>query len=147
MKNVKSTFVKEQQALCWIRDSLIQFYSVLHSNFTGRFPNEVRAMFQGVNAAISCAAPDGSLAAIASAVGANPEKLAEGRRHWMQWISGDREAVMDLRGKVRSDKMDESWVAHGIQTWFDETRRSANAKDSMRNPHNRSHAYLNQLVW
>ena len=33
--------------------------------------------------------------------------------------------------------MDEAWVAHGIQRWFDLTRRSANAKDKMRNPHNR----------
>ena len=29
-------------------------------------------------------------------------------------------------------------MAHGIQCWFGLTRRSANAKDKMRNPHNRS---------
>ena len=98
MKNIKSQFVKEHQVFYYIRDSLQVFYTYLATEYSGRFPNEVRAMWQAVNAAISCSAPDGSLAAISRAVGASPAGLAEGRKHWMAWINGDREAVMDLRG-------------------------------------------------
>ena len=98
-KGIKSTFVKEQQALNHIQEGLRTFYTYLATTYCGRYPNKVRAMWQAVNSSISCAAPDGSLTAIANAVSANPAALAAGRKHWMEWVAGDREAVMDLRGE------------------------------------------------
>ena len=52
-----------------------------------------------------------------------------------------------MRGQLRSDRMDEAWVQHGIDIWKRETRRSERAKDSVRNPTNKSDKILYRVHW
>lgn len=42
------------------------------------------------------AAPKRKLHVIANAVGASIGRLSQGRKHWSEWVSGDREPIMDL---------------------------------------------------
>lgn len=137
MQGIRSLRDADHEAWGYIRNSLKAFFETLRDRYNGRYPNQVRAAQQAVCAAIANAAPPRKLHVISEAVGISTERLSEGRKHWSEWLSGDRESIMDLRGKMRNDGMPEEWVEFAISIWIDKTRRSERAKDSVCNPNNK----------
>lgn len=125
---------KDQEAWGYIRNSLKAFFDKLREKYSGRYPNHVRAAQQAVCAAIANAVPPRKLHVIQEAVGVSIDRLSEGRKHWSDWVSGEREAIADLRGKIREDGMNEAWIEFALDIWKANTRRSERAKDSVRNP-------------
>lgn len=137
MQNIRYIRDKDQEAWGYVRNSLKAFFEMLRDRFHGRYPNHVRAAQQAVCAAISNAVPPRKLHVVSEAMGISLDRLSEGRKHWSEWVCGDRESIMDLRAKVRDDKMNEEWISFAISIWTDNTRRSERAKDSIRNPNNK----------
>jgi hypothetical protein len=138
MQGIRQLRDQDQEAWGYVRNSLKAFFAKLQDRYHGRFPNHVRAAQQAVCAAIGNAVPPRKLHIVAASVGASVDRLSEGRKHWAEWLSGDRESLMDLRGKIRADWMDEEWIEFALGIWKDNTRRSERAKDSLRNPNDRS---------
>ena len=145
MQGIRELRDKDQEAWGYVRNSLKAFFEKLQDRYHGRYPNHIRAAQQAVCAAIANAAPPRKLHVISEATGASLDRLSEGRKHWSQWVSGDRESIMDLRGKIRSDGMPEEWVEFAIAIWKSETRASERAKDSLRNPNDKCAPCLSHL--
>lgn len=137
MQGIRQLRDKDQEAWSYVRNSLKAFFEKLRDRYNGRYPNNVRAAQQAVCAAIVNAAPPRKLHVISEAVGASVDRLSEGRKQWSEWLSGDRESIMDLRGKLRADRIPVEWVEFAIDLWKDSTRRSERAKDSVRNPNDK----------
>lgn len=137
MQGIRQLREKDQEAWSYVRNSLKAFFEKLKDRYNGRYPNKVRAAQQAVCAAIANAAPPRKVHIISEAVGASVDRLSEGRKHWAEWLSGDRESIMDLRGKLRVDRIPAEWVEFAIGLWTDSTRRSERAKDSVRNPNDK----------
>lgn len=137
MQGIRTLRDKDQEAWSYVRNSLKAFFEQLQDKYNGRYPNHIRAAQQAVCAAIANAAPPRKLHVIAEAVGASVDRLSEGRNHWTEWMNGDRESLMDLRGKMRSDGMPDEWVEFAVDIWKANTRRSERSKDSVRNPNDR----------
>lgn len=145
---------KSQEAWTYIRNSLKAFFERLKDQYRGRYPNHIRAAQQAVSAAIANAVPPRKLHVVAQEVNArllalaSVEQLAIGREHWADWVAGNRESLMDLRGKIRKDSMDEAWIEFAISVWVDNTRRSERAKDtSVHNPNDKSDKKLYPIHW
>lgn len=134
MHGIRDLRDKDHEAWSYVRNSLKAFFEVLRDRYHGRYPNHVRAAQQAVCAAIANAAPPRKLHLISEAVGASIVRLSEGRKHWSEWVSGDRQSIMDVRGKIRCDGIPEEWVEFAVDIWKNNTRRSERAKDSVRNP-------------
>ena len=147
MQGIRSLRDKDQEAWCYIRNSLKAFFAKLQDKYKGRYPNEVRAVQQGVCAAIANACPPNKLGVISAEIGVSVDRLSEGRKHWSEWVGGDRESLVDLRGKLRSDGMDEAWVEFAVDIWCSSTRRSERAKDSLRNPNDKNDKRLYRVHW
>jgi hypothetical protein len=137
MQGIRQLRDQDQVAWGYVRSSLKAFFAKLQGRYSGRYPNHMRAAQQAVCAAIGNAVPPRKLHVVSASIGAPVDRLAEGRKHWSEWLSGDRESLMDLRGKIRDDSMDEAWIEFGINIWKDNTRRSERAKDSLSNPNDR----------
>ena len=147
LQGIRDLRDRDYEAWGYIRNSLKAFFETLQDKYLGRFPNHVRAAQQAVCAAIANAAPPRKLHVISEELGVSVERLSEGRKHWSDWVAGGRESLMDLRGKIRSDSMDEAWIEFAIGIWKDNTRRSERAKDSLRNPRDRSDKTLYRVHW
>lgn len=147
MEGIRHLREKDQEAWGYVRNSLKAFFETLQDRYNGRYPNEVRAAQQAVCAAIANAAPPRKLHAISEAVGVSVDRLSEGRKHWSQWVGGDRDSIMDLRGKIRSDGMPEAWVELAVDVWKASTRRSERTKDSVRNPHDKYASIIYLAQW
>lgn len=147
LQGIRDLRDRDQEAWGYIRNSLKAFFETLQDKYNGRYPNHIRAAQQAVCAAIANACPPRKLLVIADSVGANVERLSEGRKHWSQWVDGTSESLMDLRGKIRSDSMDEEWIDFAIGIWKDNARRSERAKDSLRNPRDKSDRVLYRVYW
>lgn len=93
------------------------------------------------------AVPPRKLHIVAASVGASVDRLSEGRKHWAEWLSGDCESLIDLRGKIREDSMNKEWIEFATGIWKDNTHRSERAKDSLRNPNDRSDKRLYRIHW
>ena len=52
-------------------------------------------------------------------------------------LDGENDALADLRGAERSDKIPKAWMEHGCVRWFANCVKSPKTKDSVRNPHNK----------
>lgn len=137
MQGIRSMREKDQEAWTYVRNSLKAFFETLHDKYHGRYPNHIRAAQQAVCAAIANVVPPRKLHVVSESVGVSVDRLSEGRKHWSQWVSGDRESIMQLRGKIRSDSMPDEWIDFAIGIWKDNTRRSERAKDSLRNPNDK----------
>lgn len=137
MHGIRALREKDHEAWGYVRNSLKAFFETLQDRYLGRYPNHVRAAQQAVCAAIANAAPPRKLHVISEAVGVSVDRLSEGRKHWSEWVGGDRESIMDLRGKARADGMPDAWIEFAIDIWKTHTRRSERAKDSVRNPNDK----------
>ena len=147
MNGIRQLRDRDTEAWGYIRNSLKAFFSKIHERHLGRFPQHMRAAQQAVCAAIASAVPPRKLHVLAAEFDVTVERLAEGRRHWADWLSGDRESIADLEAKMRSDKMDEEWVSFAINIWTSSTRRSERAKDSVRNPNDKSDKRVYRVHW
>ena len=147
MQGIKPKIEHDQEAWCYVRNSLKAFFAKLQDKYKGRYPNDIRAVQQGVCAAIANACPRNKLGVISDELGISIEQLSKGRKHWSEWVSGDRESLVDLRGKIRSDGMDEAWIEFALDVWTSSTRRSERAKDSLRNPNDKSDKKLYRVHW
>ena len=147
LQGVRDLRDRDQEAWGYVRNSLKAFFETLQERYHGRYPNQIRAAQQAVCAAIANAVPPRKLHVISKEFGISVDQLSLGRKHWSAWIAGDRESLMDLRGKIRSDSMDEAWIEFAIAIWKDNTRRSERAKDSLRNPHDKSDKVLYRVHW
>ena len=147
MNGIRQLRDRDMEAWGYIRNSLKAFFEKIHDRHLGRFPQHMRAAQQAVCAAIANAVPPRKLHVLAAEFDVTIERLAEGRKHWSEWLSGDRESLADLQAKMRSDKMDEAWVAHAVDVWTTHTRRSERAKDSLRNPNDKADKKLYRVHW
>ena len=137
MSGTRLELAREMEGLFILRGSLQNFHATLHEQFSKRPTNEIRAIKQGVSAAIMAACPDGKKSLLARVTGTSVERLTEGKKRWDDWLSGDEESLVEFRGKIRSDKLLEVWCALAVSVWLNETRPSPNKKDSVRDPKNR----------
>jgi hypothetical protein len=127
----------EEQAKKDILESLKLFHETLVARNPGRFPNSVRAAVQAVSAAVS-ATGDSSMAARSRLLGIPAEQLLAGRQKWESFLA-DEGQLTELRGAIRSDKIPDEWLDFLVEdVWLGETRQSEKARDSCRNPHDRS---------
>lgn len=134
MQDIRQLRDKDEEAWGYIRYLLKAFFEKLRDAYSGRYPNYIRTAQQAVCSVVANAVPTRKLHVVQEAVGVPVERLSEGRRHWADWVSGDRESLMDLRGKIRSDSMDETWIELAVNIWKSNTCRSERAKDRLRNP-------------
>lgn len=147
MQGIRTLRERDLEAWNYVRNSLKAFFSTLRDRYEGRFPNHVRAAQQAVCAAVANAVPTRKLHVVSAELGVSIERLSEGRKHWTEWVSGDRESIADLRGNMRSDGMDDKWIEFAIDVWKTSTRRSERAKDSVRNPNDKSDKQLYRIHW
>lgn len=147
MQGIRSLRDRDHEAWGYVRNSLKAFFETLQDRYNGRYPNDIRAAQQAVCAAIANAAPPRKLSVISTELGISVERLAEGRKHWSDWVAGGRESIMDLRGKARSDGMKEEWIEFAVDTWLKSTRRSERAKDNVRNPNDKNDTKLYRIHW
>ena len=147
LQGVRDLRDRDQEAWGYIRNSLKAFFEKIQDRFNGRYPNQIRAAQQAVCAAIGNKVPPRKLSVVADAVGVPVQQLALGRKHWSEWCNGDTDTIMELRGKVRSDAMNEEWISFAVSVRTDNTRRSERAKDSLRNPRDKSDKVLYRVHW
>lgn len=147
MQGIRHLRERDQEAWSYVRNSLKAFFETLQDSYAGRYPNHIRAAQQAVCAAIANAVPPRKLHVVSEELGISVDRLSEGRKHWSQWMSGDRNSLMDLRGKIRDDEMKEEWIEFAVDTWKTLTRRSERAKDSLRNPNDKSDTRLYRIHW
>ena len=88
MQGIRYLRDRDEEAWCYVRNSLKAFFEKLRDKYHGRYPNHVRAAQQAVCSAIANAAPTRKLHVIADAVGASVDRPFEGRKHWSEWVSG-----------------------------------------------------------
>lgn len=134
---VKSSMPHDDLAASYVLESLRNFEATLRQRFSGRYPNEIRAAHQAVSAAITSKVPRNKLSVVAEATGMSLESLSDGRRRWASWFDGTEEHMIEFRGQIRSDKMDEAWIEFAINVWVTETRPDPSTKCSIRNPNKR----------
>ena len=147
LNGIRALRDRDIEAWSYVRNALKAFFAKIHERHRGRFPQHMRAAQQAVCAAISNAAPQRKLHVLASEFNISAERLSEGRKHWTSWLCGDRESIADLCGQARSDRMPDEWLAHAVDTWTGQTRRSERAKDSLRNPSDKSDKTLYRVHW
>lgn len=147
LQGIRSLRDLDHEAWSYVRNSLKAFFETLQDRHKGRYPNQVRAAQQVVCAAISNAVPPRKLHVLSEELGISIDRLSEGRQHWSEWVNGGRESIRYLRGKIRSDGMDERWIELAIDVWTKSTRRSERAKDSVRNPNRKDDHQLYRIHW
>lgn len=132
---IKSSMPRDNEAAEYVMESLRNFEATLRERFAGRYPNEIRAAHQAVSAAIMSKVPTRKVAVVAEATGFTYDSLIDGRHRWAAWFAGTEKQLTELRGKVRSDKMEEAWIEFAAKVWVEETRPAPSTKCSIRNPH------------
>ena len=142
---VRSSLPRDDEAAQYILESLRNFEATLRERYEGRYPNEIRAVHQAVSAAIVSKVPWRKLSVVAEATGFSKEALADGRKRWMEWFDGSDEHLIEFRGRIRSDKMEEEWIDFAALVWKEETRPDPSTKNSIRNPHKRSDKKLYRI--
>lgn len=142
---VKSSLPIEDEASTYVLESLRNFEATLRMRYKGRYPNEIRAAHQAVSSAITSKVPRNKLSVVAQATGFCVDALADGRRRWALWFDGTEQHMIEFRGQVRSDRMDEAWIDFAVTVWETETRPDPATKCSIRNPHNRSDKKLYRI--
>ena len=152
LKGVAVTAPKHVKRWGCVMNSLQNHFKTLQDACSGRHPNVIRAGQQAVAVATSNKVPIGHLKAVAKTVGASCDQLRIAKTKWHDIVEGevkDLLSLMELRGKVRKDKMSDEMTDFTISVWNDNTRASERKKDSMRNPKERRNAdaRLHRMHW
>ena len=79
---IERTAFQNCEAWGHVSTSLRTFFETLRSRYPGRFPNEIRAIQQGVCAAISNDVPASQLHVVSKEVGAPLDRLKEGQQYF-----------------------------------------------------------------
>ena len=125
---------KSTEACSIIQESLKNFTDDLKKRFKGRYPNHVRATQQAVCAAVAGYAKEGQLSKIAEATGFKIEALSAGRARLQAFMYGDEDTLFDVRGKLRSDTMEQAYIDLATSVWISNTRESERTNDCVRRP-------------
>ena len=117
-----------------IVESVKSWLKEIKNKFKGRFPNDIRSLYQGVHQAVSLA--DAKFSDVARVLGTSSRLLKEGRARFWAFIEGKVKDLVEFRGKMRSDKFPEEWAEFIVETWCSDrcTRASERSSDEMRNP-------------
>jgi len=117
-----------------IVESVKSWLKEIKNKFKGRFPNDIRSLYQGVHQAVSLA--DAKYSDVARVLGTSSRLLKEGRARFSAFIEGKVKDLVEFRGKMRSDKFPEEWAEFIVETWCSDrcTRASERSSDEMRNP-------------
>ena len=101
-EEIRRTFRRDvENAGRVVHSSLQDFFSTLRNRYKGRHPNLVRAVQQGVGAAIGATVPRGWFTTVATAVGCSSSIVCNGHARWHQWLDGGTGDLIDLRGAER----------------------------------------------
>ena len=101
----------------------------LKSKYHGRFPNDVRAAYRAVHQAVATSCSDPRYKGILDTVSmqdkarlldTSRKMLAEERDRFAHFLEGDIEHLVELRGKMRSDKFPEEWADFIVAAWLSE---------------------------
>ena len=141
---------------CAVRDAIVEgvraWLDALKKKFAGRFPNDVRAGYKAVLQAVGMKATYRRGPATATAIGRTlgmsssaSENLIAEKARWYDWLAGDMDDFLVMRGEMRSDRFPEEWAEFVVDAWLDDevTRPSESAADVMRNPKSRK----DKAVW
>ena len=127
---------KDVKVALAVVDSIRSFCNTLKEKHKGRYTNSNRAAFQGLCSALALDGEDHtvSLARKAAAVGVKAKHLTAARNRFEDWISGDMDYLVALRGKQRADKTPDEVVEFIIESWCDEsiTRESECTTDVLK---------------
>ena len=143
---VSHAVTEDNKVWLQVKKSLRTFFAGL--NQPGRTANMGRAARQAVCAALVVGMEDEqSVNAMGRVLHVDPRHLRRAKKRWEDIFNGDEEAMYDLRGAIRNDKMPREWVDFAINVWLEETRASERAKDTIRNPKNRKDKKLHRMHW
>ena len=131
-----------------ITESIRAWMKELKSKYHGRFPNEIRAAYRAVHQAVATACSDPQYKGILDKVSmqdkarlldTSRKMLEEERDRFAHFLEGDIEHLVELRGKMRSDKFPEEWAEFIVAAWLSEhcTRESERTSDEIRNPNSK----------
>jgi cell division septum initiation protein DivIVA len=125
-----------------IVESVKSWLKEIKNKFKGRFPNDIRSLYQGVHQAVSLA--DAKYSDVARVLGTSSRLLKEGRARFWAFIEGKVKDLVEFRGKMRSDKFPEEWAEFIVETWCSDrcTRASERSSDEMRNPNTKKGACI-----
>ena len=98
-----------------IVESVKSWLKEIKNKFKGRFPNDIRSLYQGVHQAVSLA--DAKRSDVARLLGTSSRLLKEGRARFWAFIEGKIKDLVELRGEMRSDKFPEEWAEFIVETW------------------------------
>ena len=98
-----------------IVESVKSWLKEIKNKFKGRFPNDIRSLYQGVHQAVSLA--DAKRSDVARLLGTSSRLLKEGRAHFCAFIEGKIKDLVEFRGKMRSDKFPEEWAECRARTY------------------------------
>ena len=98
-----------------IVESVKSWLKEIKNKFKGRFPNDIRSLYQGVHQAVSLA--DAKYSDVARVLGTSSRLLKEGRARFWAFIEGKVKDLVEFRGKMRSDKFPEEWAEFIVETW------------------------------
>ena len=117
-----------------IVESVKSWLKEIKNKFKGRFPNDIRSLYQGVHQAVSLA--DAKRSDVARLLGTSSRLLKEGRARFWAFIEGKIKDLVVFRGKMRSEQFPEEWAEFIVETWCSDrcTRASERSSDEMRNP-------------
>ena len=93
MNGIRQLRDRDMEAWGYVRNSLKAFFEKIHERHLGRFPQHMRAAQQAVCAAIANAVPPRKLHVLAAEFDVTVERLAEGRKHWSDWLSEWRQRI------------------------------------------------------
>jgi len=141
-----------------IAESIRAWMKELKSKYHGRFPNEVRAAYRAVHQAVATACSDPQYKGILDKVSTQDKArlldtsrkmLEEERDRFAHFLEGDIEHLVELRGKMRSDKFPEEWADFIVAAWLSEhcTRESERTSDEIRNPNSKKDLSTYRIHW
>lgn len=136
-----------------IVDSVREWCATLKTIYNGRFPNEIRAGYLKVLQSVGhkCTARRGpfTAAAVSRVLDVKAEALIKERLRWDDWLAGDIDHFLDLRGAMRRDKFPDEWADFIVEAWLSEdvTRQSESAAHVCRNPKSRKDKHEYRIHW
>ena len=113
----------------------------------GRFSNVNRAAMQAVSSAIVAGLKEGEFSEAARQTSFDRQQLTRAQERFGSWLDGDIEQLFETRGKARSDATPPEWLEFAHRFWLDICRPSEKAKDSLRDPKNRSDLSQYRIHW
>ena len=142
-KTEDRTFIPSGDLEAWelVKSSLAAFFSQIQSENKGRYSVETRAAYLNVAAALASETPKDKITFLSGKLGISSGTLMKGKENWERWLSTPDE-FFHIYTKVRKDKIPEEHTQFAEEMWKLLTRPSEQAKDTIRNPKDRSDKFI-----